>query len=100
MRKGLVTPGLVVLGIATAALVAVRAAGPSSTPAERTRVAEAGSRRQFLDTYCVTCHNEKRKASFANLALDTIDVEQLAGHAATWETLIKKLRVGAMPPAG
>src|SRR5262245_38535155 len=54
--------------------------------------------RQFLDTYCTSCHSEKRKANFANLALDSVDVEALGTNAATWEKVIKKLRVRAMPP--
>src|SRR5262245_41403673 len=56
------------------------------------------SPRAFLDEYCVGCHNQKLKT--AGLLLDTIDVTQVAAAAETWEKVVRKLRVGMMPPAG
>lgn len=54
--------------------------------------------RALLDKYCVTCHNEKLKT--AGLMLDSMDVGDIAAHAEVWEKVIKKLRLGTMPPAG
>ena len=51
-----------------------------------------------LDRYCVTCHSTRRLT--AGLALDQLDVDNVSGHAATWEKVAAKLRSGAMPPAG
>ena len=45
------------------------------------------------------CHNERMKAQFANLALDTLDVEHVGDVAATWETVVNKLRARTMPPS-
>ncbi len=53
--------------------------------------------RALLDQYCVTCHNERLEV--AGLALDTVDVTQVAGNPAIWEKVVRKLRAGAMPPA-
>jgi len=54
--------------------------------------------RALLDRYCVRCHNQTLKT--AGLSLDSMDLAQVAEHADTWEKVIKKLRMGAMPPAG
>jgi len=54
--------------------------------------------RALLDRYCVTCHNERLRT--AGLALDTMDVTNVSAGAEVWETVIRKLRMGAMPPPG
>jgi hypothetical protein len=64
----------------------VRAAGT----ADRTRAT--------LDRYCVTCHNQRVQSG--QLSLESLDTSQAAGHAATWEKVVRKVRTGAMPPAG
>jgi mono/diheme cytochrome c family protein len=54
--------------------------------------------RATIDRYCVTCHNDRLKT--AGLALDKLDIANVPAHADTWEKVIRKLRTGAMPPAG
>lgn len=54
--------------------------------------------RAVLNRYCVACHNEKLKT--AGLMLDKADVENAGAIPAIWEKVIRKLRAGAMPPAG
>ena len=54
--------------------------------------------RAVLNRYCVTCHNEKLKT--AGLMLDKMSVENVGAGAEVWEKVIRKLRTGAMPPAG
>src|SRR5688572_26484917 len=51
-----------------------------------------------IDRYCVTCHNERLKTG--GLALDGLDLADVRAHADTWENVVRKLRVGAMPPHG
>jgi mono/diheme cytochrome c family protein len=51
-----------------------------------------------LDKYCVTCHNQRMKTG--GLELDTLDLAQPGDHAEVWEKIVRKLRTGAMPPAG
>ncbi len=56
----------------------------------------------LINQYCVTCHNEKAKT--AGLMLDKLaadlDNANVGPHAETWEKVVRKLRVGAMPPQG
>src|SRR5688572_30233079 len=52
----------------------------------------------FVDTYCVTCHNQRLKTG--GLALDRLDVANVGEHAAEWEKVVVKLRAGLMPPSG
>ncbi len=59
---------------------------------------EAESVRAVLDRYCVTCHNQRLRT--ADLALDTMDPALVGDHPAAWEQVVRKLRTGAMPPAG
>src|SRR5262245_14037713 len=54
--------------------------------------------REFLTSYCITCHNQRAKT--AGLMLDTMDVTNVGSDAATWEKAVVKLRAGLMPPAG
>ena len=54
--------------------------------------------RPFLDRYCVTCHNERLRT--AGLTLDTIDVTNVSARADVWEKVIRRLRMGSMPPPG
>jgi mono/diheme cytochrome c family protein len=58
----------------------------------------ATSSRALLNDYCVVCHNEKLKT--AGLMLDMADVQQVGGTAEVWESVVRKIRSGAMPPAG
>jgi mono/diheme cytochrome c family protein len=69
----------------------------AQAPASATPTA-APTPRAFLDTYCVTCHNQKLKT--AGLMLDTIDLAKPGAHAETLEKVIAKLRAGSMPPPG
>ena len=51
-----------------------------------------------IDQYCVTCHNQRLKTG--GLSLDALDIANLQANAETWENVVRKLRVGAMPPHG
>ena len=50
----------------------------------------------LLDRYCVSCHNGQVRAG--DLVLDDLDVLSVHEAPATWETVVRKLRAGAMPP--
>ena len=56
------------------------------------------SPRVFLDTYCVTCHNQKLRT--AGLALDNLDTTKPGANAEVLERVAGKLRAGSMPPPG
>jgi hypothetical protein len=54
--------------------------------------------RAVLDKYCISCHNQR--AQVGGLALDTLDVDAVSDHTEVLEKIVRKLRTGAMPPAG
>jgi hypothetical protein len=51
-----------------------------------------------IQEYCVSCHNERLKTG--GLALEGRDLGNVHADAETWEQVVRKLRVGAMPPYG
>jgi mono/diheme cytochrome c family protein len=63
-----------------------------------TAPASAADSRALLDRYCVSCHNER--ANTGGLALDTTTLDDPSGSRGVWEKVVRKLRLGAMPPAG
>jgi mono/diheme cytochrome c family protein len=96
-------------GIVLAAATCLQAAPPgASSQASQSQASQSkmsqpsptatAARRALLDTYCVTCHNERTKT--AGLLLDHADVGNIPAGAAVWEKVVGKLRSGAMPPAG
>jgi hypothetical protein len=54
--------------------------------------------RALINQYCVTCHNGKTKVG--GLALDTAGLDNIPANADIWEKVIRKVRVGMMPPQG
>ena len=52
----------------------------------------------MLDRYCVDCHNDAERAG--DLAFDRLDPSRMHADAAVWETVIRKLSGGLMPPPG
>ena len=58
----------------------------------------AAAPRAVLDKYCVTCHNQRLKT--AGLMLDTLDLAHVSENSEAWEKVVRKIRGGAMPPAG
>ncbi len=107
MRRGLLAAvGAVGLLLGVLAL--------AEAPATQTQAPEAPAdispQRALLDQYCVTCHNQRIVDGTASsglvadqlrqlgLTLDTADVENVAADPELWENVVRKLRVGAMPP--
>ena len=60
--------------------------------------AAAPAPRALLDQYCVTCHNQAAKTG--GLALDELDLARVSDNNDVWETVVRRIRTGAMPPAG
>ena len=83
---------LVVVAVAAmCAVVAVpvAAAGPERIDAQATAA---------FDQYCVTCHNARVKSG--GFVLDTSTLDRVTEHRADWEKVVRKLRLGIMPPLG
>jgi hypothetical protein len=66
----------------------VRAQAPAPPPTQAA----------LLGQYCVTCHSEKLKTG--GLSLQGANLVDVPKGAETWEKVIRKLRVGSMPPQG
>jgi hypothetical protein len=74
--------------LATAQAGGVAATAPASSHPDGT----------ILSKYCFACHNSKSRAG--GLALDSKDLTQVSADADVWEKVVRKLRMGSMPPPG
>ena len=75
----------------------VISAGSDARPAAPLQQAMTSTQVQaVLNEYCVTCHNQRQKT--AALELDTKDINHLDADTVAWETVVRKLRTGMMPP--
>ena len=84
-----------------AALFLVVCAASSAATAARQRPDEpaaASPHAALVGKYCVTCHSDKGRTG--GLSLEKADLTDIPRGAETWEKVIRKLRVGMMPPPG
>ena len=85
------------MGISARTLLVLLAA-VAAQPLPAQPATAAATQRALLDKYCVTCHSDKARTG--GLTLQTLDLNRVPDQAETWEKVIRKLRVGAMPPQG
>ncbi|HEY1305078.1 MAG TPA: DUF1592 domain-containing protein [Vicinamibacterales bacterium] len=73
----------------------------ADTTATVPSAADAPKYQAWVKQYCVACHSS-RAANPANnpVNLETASLTDLLPHAATWERVLRKLAVRAMPPQG
>src|SRR5947199_4449047 len=91
------------VGLALPTLAAQSAAPQDPHGATATKPAAApgsgASSRTLLDSYCVRCHNERLKTG--GLILDrSVNADDVSIAPDMWERVVRKVRSGAMPPAG
>src|ERR1700689_473915 len=87
--------------VITAAVACFGVAAQTAPPNGSSSAAEAAKHRAFVDKYCVGCHNQKTAfPTDGPVRLDTAGFDALIGHSETWERVIRKLSVRAMPPPG
>jgi len=60
--------------------------------------AEAVKREVLLGKYCVTCHNAIAKSG--GLVLEGLPADDPARRPDVWETVVRKVKAGEMPPSG
>jgi len=73
--------------------------GASDVPAGAGNSAgTAAAHQAVVKEYCITCHNDRSKAG--GLVLDRLDLNDVASQPEVWEKVVRKLRVGMMPPKG
>jgi hypothetical protein len=51
-----------------------------------------------LDQYCASCHNARLKTG--GFVLDTASLDRVGANRGDWEKVVRKLRLGVMPPLG
>ena len=96
-------------GFAAALTLSATAVGTALAQAGEPAEAVVSPQRALVDRYCVTCHNERIVAGngtgmiaeqlrLVGLALDAADVDDVSEDPELWEKVVRKLRVGAMPP--
>ncbi len=99
MRRGsrslLVVPLVILIGgflrLGTVQELDARSASPS-------RVKGGEAVRQFVNGFCVECHNSEDKT--AGLDLDAIDCGDPGQNPIVWEKVVRKLAARQMPPEG
>jgi hypothetical protein len=85
---------------AGSAAPASQAPAPSTAQAA-TAAAEAQKHRAWVKQYCVGCHNQRNPLPANDpLNLESASLENVLADAATWERVLRKLSVRAMPPQG
>ncbi len=86
--------------ISAAGLAAKEPAGGAlqSAPEAQATASDPAPHQQVIRRYCVTCHNDRLQSG--GLALTSVDLAEVGAHAEVLETVLMKLRAGAMPPAG
>jgi mono/diheme cytochrome c family protein len=82
-----------------AARAAVRSAAPVASKAST--AAETAKYRAFVDKYCISCHNKRTNFPAAEpVNFEAAGFDDLLSNAGTWERVLRKLGVRAMPPQG
>ena len=110
MKKALATVA-VVWGFAAALLgqSSVRPASPALAPARAPQSAaqtaapanDAVKYRAWLNQYCVGCHSSRTFSPQEDpVNLETAKLDDVVASAKTWERVLRKLNVRAMPPQG
>jgi len=104
MTKFLATAVLLCAGVTV--LVAQSAPPAKPAPANAaepavSRAADAAKYRTWLNQNCVGCHSNRVKQPADDpVNLEAANVDDLMASAATWERVLRKLAVRAMPPQG
>ena len=60
--------------------------------------AQVPARQQTVKDYCAGCHNDRLRTG--GLSLEGADLRSVPAHPEIWEKVVRKLRLGVMPPQG
>jgi hypothetical protein len=100
MKKIVITTALACIGMTVPLVAQTGTTSKAGTSAAGT-TADAVKSRAFLDKYCVACHsNRVANPVEGPVNLESAGFDELLGHAQTWERVLRKLSVRAMPPPG
>ncbi len=86
-----------VWAVALAFLAPMTLSAQGSAPAPY----DADSAQAVIERYCLACHTAAREArGLVPVAFDGLDAGDVEPDAEVWESIVRKLRLGMMPPAG
>jgi hypothetical protein len=96
MKKAVMKQALWSAALVWACAALLGAQAPVQPKPDTTSVAR---HQAWVKQYCVGCHNTRSPQPANNpVNLETASLEDLLPHAATWERVLRKLSVRAMPP--
>jgi hypothetical protein len=106
MKKVVTTAAIVWIAVAglvaqtsTTAPVKVRTTGAATTVTPSAQ--DVAKQRAWVNQYCVSCHNGKTSNPGNDpVNLESANLDDPIKSAATWERVLRKLSVRAMPPVG
>jgi mono/diheme cytochrome c family protein len=94
--KILITSALVSVGVAATLM-----AQTASAPAAKSGATADAKYRAFVNQYCIACHSKRAvNPAEAPVNLEPASFDDLLSHSDTWERVLRKLSVRAMPPPG
>ena len=100
MPRPAVRKGLLVVVAWAVMLVALHVAGSAPVTA-LSQIPPASAQQELLDRYCLTCHNERQLSQgTVPVSLEHLDTQDVVADAELWEKVVRKLRLGMMPPPG
>jgi hypothetical protein len=73
-----------------------RQAGPGQTVRPAVAAVPSSDANEVIKTYCIGCHNDRVRRG--ELSLASFDLARVADHAEAGEKIVRKLRLGMMPP--
>jgi hypothetical protein len=79
-------------------VIVVTSLAPSRAQQGQPAKVAATVHKTLLDRYCIGCHSDRLRTG--GLSLQSADLGKVPQNAETWEKVIRKVRVGAMPPQG
>jgi mono/diheme cytochrome c family protein len=88
------------IGASLIAQTASRQTSAAPPAASASASADAAKYRALVNKYCLGCHNAHTANPADPVNLEGTAFDDLLGHARTWERVIRKLSVRAMPPPG
>src|SRR5262247_3484785 len=77
---------------------ATAAAGPRPPSIVQAPPAAGRAAEPIIRQYCITCHDDRLRTG--GLSFENADFSRIDRAADTWEKVIRKLRLGVMPPQG
>jgi len=96
----IVCAGVAVAVYDRASVVSTTLARSQAAPAVA-QASDAKTNRAFVNQYCVSCHNTQNPSPVSYpLDLQKASLDDVITDAATWERVLRKLSVRAMPPQG